>query len=70
MELTESTPIPAADPGMKKTTFPAACRAFFGVRAGDGLKEFAAELKALTLADRQELVILFKNVGYDVTLAS
>ena len=44
-------------------TFIARCREFFGYRAGTGMSDFVAELRALTQEDREELVRLFNESG-------
>lgn len=36
-------------------TFAAAAKEYFGVRPGEGLKEFMAEVKALSDDDKQEI---------------
>lgn len=50
----------------KKCTFVVACRDYFGLLHGQTLKDFSAELKALTPKDRQELCAMFPTVGYDI----
>lgn len=52
---------------VKKMSFVAACREFFGFREGTGLKDFSAELKALTDKDRVELKAEFAKIGYEIT---
>lgn len=52
---------------MKQMSFMAACKDYFGMRQGQTLSEFLAEVKALTMADREELKVLFKSVGYEIT---
>jgi len=52
---------------VRKMTFVAACRIHFGVRPGDGLRDFVAELKALTPEDRIELTALFAEQGIDAS---
>ena len=52
---------------MKNCTFIVACREFFGLKTGQTLQEFAAEIRQLTPGDKAELVELFKTVGYDAT---
>lgn len=70
MDLSTS-PVAAnpASAGLIKKSFPLACKEFFGLRPGTGFKEFADELKALTDADKAELKMLFRNVGYDIITA-
>jgi len=55
---------------MKKMTFIAACRTFFGPRPGDGLADFVAEVRALGPEDRAEFIELFKGEGIDASLTS
>jgi len=52
---------------VRKMTFVAACRIHFGVRPGDGLRDFVAELKALTPEDRIELTALSAEQGIDAS---
>lgn len=49
----------------QKMTFTAACRQFFGFLPGQGLSQFAAELKALTHEDKQQLAAGLREVGLD-----
>ena len=60
MELNDSI-------GVKTTSFPMACKEFFGYLPGMGMKDFAIELKALTSADRADLIKMFESVGYKVS---
>lgn len=53
-----------------KVGFVKACRDFFGLKPGETLAEFAAELKALTDKDKQDLVAEFKRIGWDVELGA
>jgi len=51
--------------------FPSAAKRFFGLKPGETLQEFAAELKQLTPADKEELcVLLSKELGEEVTLGT
>lgn len=52
---------------MKHCTFVMACREFFGLKDGQTLQQFAAELKELSQTDRKEFVEMFRSVGYDAT---
>ncbi len=54
---------------MENMTFVAACRKFFGKDRGEvpqTLQEFAAEIKALTPKDKEELSTMFQTVGINV----
>lgn len=51
---------------MKELSFIGACREFFGYKPGDTLKEFSAEIKALTAKDREELTAMFPSVGITI----
>lgn len=48
-------------------TFVMACRKFFGLKLGQTLQEFAAELRALTPDDKNDLIAMFKDVGIDAS---
>ncbi len=52
---------------MKKMGFVSACKEFFGLKEGQTLTQFAAELKALTPKDKAELSAMFTAVGYEIT---
>lgn len=52
---------------LKHCTFMMACREFFGAKQGQSLQEFAAEIRALTPKDRNDLIEMFRSVGYDAT---
>lgn len=52
-------------PELELTTFAGACKKFFGLKQGETLQEFVAELKALTAEDKEEMKVLFLTVGYD-----
>jgi hypothetical protein len=52
---------------LKNMTFVMACNSFFGRKQGQSLQEFNAELKALTPKDREDMVVLFREVGIDAT---
>lgn len=47
-------------------SFTAAVRKKFGLRKGDGLKQFADELKALSSDDREELRLLMIAEGENI----
>lgn len=51
---------------MKETTWAGACREYFGLKTGQTLQEFVAELKQLTEADKAELIALFPSVGFTI----
>lgn len=51
---------------MKETTFVSACREYFGLKPGETLQEFLAEVKQLNEADRKELIGLFPSVSYTI----
>jgi len=55
---------------LKLCSFIQACREFFGILPGEPLQQFAAEVKALTPEDKQELIMLFRSVGFDATKVS
>jgi hypothetical protein len=54
---------------MKKLTFMAACRDFFGVREGQTAVDFGKELKQLTEADRAEIKAGLQQNGYEIIAA-
>lgn len=51
---------------MKSMTWAGACKNFFGLKPGQTLQEFGAEIKALTPGDKAEMISLFKTV--DITV--
>lgn len=51
---------------MKEMKFASACKDFFGLKQGDTLKEFAAELKSLTEKDRAEIKAELEKNGYKI----
>lgn len=56
---------------MKSVGFVVACRDYFGQNAGQGLKEFQAEIKALSAADRAELTpMLERELGVTIRAAA
>jgi hypothetical protein len=55
---------------LEKVSFVNACRKFFGTLPGQQLKDFAGELRSLTPQDREELIKLFRNVGFDATAST
>jgi hypothetical protein len=54
---------------MKKFTFMAACRDFFGLHHGQTAMEFGKELKQLTEADRAEIKAGLQQNGYEIVAA-
>lgn len=52
---------------MQSMTFVQACKAFFGLKPGQSLMEFAQEIRALTSKDKDDLVAMFKTVDIDAT---
>ena len=55
---------------LKKMTFMAACRDFFGLKEGQTAMEFGKELKELTEADRAEIKTGLGKLGYEIIAAS
>ena len=53
----------------KPMSFPVAMRDFFGYRAGDTLKDFQAELKALSSDDKSFFRAGLEQNGYTLTPA-
>lgn len=53
----------------KQMTFVQACRDFFGLKEGQGLKDIMLEIKALTLEDRTEIKTGLEANGYEITSA-
>jgi hypothetical protein len=54
---------------IKKMTFMAACKDFFGLHAGQTGMEFGREIKALTEVDRQEIKKGLEMNGYEILQA-
>jgi hypothetical protein len=54
---------------MKKLTFMAACRDFFGVKEGQTAMDFGKELKQLNEADRAEIKAGLEKIGYEIIAA-
>jgi len=52
---------------MMEKTFIKACRELFGYKTGEGLKEFAVELKELSQNDRRDLIAEFDKIGIKIT---
>jgi hypothetical protein len=52
---------------MKKMKFYMAMLDYFGYRPNEGLKEFRAELQALSEKDRTAFKAMLKDVGYEIT---
>ena len=55
---------------LKKMTFMAACRDFFGLHQGETFLEFGKEIKALTPEDRAEITEGLKQNGYEILSAA
>lgn len=55
---------------MEQKSFVKAMRDQFGFRPGDTLKDFSAELRALTDKDRQELTEEFGKIGVEIVAPS
>jgi hypothetical protein len=51
---------------MKKLTFMAACRDFFGLKTGQSAMDFGRELKELTEGDRAEIKAGLEANGYEI----
>ena len=51
---------------MRKLSFIAACREYFGIREGQTSIEFLKEVKALDEKDRAYFTELFKTVGIEI----
>jgi hypothetical protein len=54
---------------LKKLTFMAACRDFFGVREGQTAMDFGKELKELPPQDRAEIKEGLTKLGYEIIAA-
>ena len=50
----------------KTVSFASACKDFFGYKEGEGMREFMAEIKALTDTDRAEIKEGLSKVGYNI----
>jgi hypothetical protein len=48
-------------------SFPAACRAYFGFKEGQGLTDFMAEIRELSPADKEEIAKGMKEHGIVIT---
>lgn len=55
---------------MEKKSFIVAMKQFFGMKDGQDLKSFKAEIDALTQKDRDDLVLMFAQIGIEVDPAS
>ena len=55
---------------LKKMSFMAACRDFFGLKEGQTAMDFGKELKELTEADRSEIKAGLSQLGYEIVAAS
>ena len=54
---------------IKKLSFMAACRDFFGLHQGQTALEFGKELKQLTESDRAEIKRGLQKLGYEIVAA-
>lgn len=52
---------------LRHCTFIVACREYFGIRQGQTLQQFAAEIRELTTEDKASLTQMFRSVGLDAT---
>lgn len=52
---------------MAEKTFVAAMKEFFGLKEGQTLQEFAAELRSLSDTDRAYFTAELERVGYTIT---
>ena len=52
---------------MEKMSFSGACHKFFGRKPGQNLTEFQQEMRTCTQQDREELAVMFKSVGFELT---
>ncbi len=55
---------------IKKLTFMAACKDFFGIKEGQTSMQFAQEIKALTAEDRVEIGAGLAQNGYEILNAA
>lgn len=46
------------------------CKTFFGLLPGQGLRDFADEMRALSLTDKQELCGLFNEAGMPTVMGA
>lgn len=51
---------------MKKLTFMAACKDYFGLKPGQTSLEFGKEIKELSQADREEIKAGLESQGYEI----
>jgi hypothetical protein len=51
---------------MKRMSFVAACKDFFGIKPGQSSVEFMKEIKELSPKDRTDLIAMFPSVGYEI----
>lgn len=47
-------------------SFAVRCKAFFGLKEGQTLGEFAAEIRSITPKDKEELIAEFERIGLPV----
>lgn len=55
---------------VKKLTFMAACKDYFGAKEGQTSMQFAQEIKALTAEDRAEIGKGLEQNGYEILNAA
>jgi len=55
---------------MEHLTFISACRKFFGIKDGQTLQQFAAEIRELTPQYKADLIAMFRTVDIDATKQS
>lgn len=55
---------------LKKMTFMAACKDFFGLHHNQTGLEFGKEIKALTPDDRKEITAGLEKLGYEIVAAT
>lgn len=60
----ERIPNPSSTDG--RWSFVVAMKAFFGLKEGETLPQFTAEIKALTPKDRDDFKAMLATVGYEV----
>ena len=55
---------------MKKMTFVAALRDYFGYLPNQGASDFLKELKALTPKDKEDYKAMLATVGYEIVASA
>lgn len=53
---------------MIECQFATACMKYFGMRPGQNLTQFQAELRELTEKDRADFIAWFPSVGYKIII--